>query len=591
MSRLETPPPQAPLSVPERLSVLAERSRSLAEAPPQPSTVEALRLAIGDLSDEARDGLHDSYSRALARLGALMEVGECLSAESREAAGDLWVFCGEALVLLSQLARSAAPPEEVVDRIIQQSSSSWGDYLAVLEPSDESPDAYPVDLTEEPLPDDIPAFDSQALLRLLAGSGEIDAEKAESSAPEPDSLRWGVGGDGHADSGREIDAEAEATRLDDLPPSHGAAPLAIPALPQRIELDDELREAFLADAMELSERIADLVLTLSRGADLGELRRGLHTLKGAAGCVGLVDLALLVHAVEERLDGSPVAPEVEESLHGMLGYLDGILGLLRRPKRRTAVGPAAEVRPVAAEGSFASASAPVPVDQAPPAQGDDGEATDDGPIRVPSSRLDDLMDLVSELVVRRRLWSAQAEGLKTVAAMVRSCRAGMLRSIDLLHRAGLGRGRGRSGPGPHVDVPGQLRRLEELADDLAVLAESSRAASVPLADHGDALARLSIQLWDELQVLRVVTVRALFQRLTRVAHEAARVEGRKVEVLTLGEETGVDRAVSEKAFEPLLHVVRNAVGHGIESPEERAHAGKPAAGRVTLEASARRGTR
>ena len=51
-----------------------------------------------------------------------------------------------------------------------------------------------------------------------------------------------------------------------------------------------------------------------------------------------------------------------------------------------------------------------------------------------------------------------------------------------------------------------------------------------------------------------------------------------------GEETGVDRAVQDKAFEPLLHVVRNAVGHGIESPSDRIRAGKPAAGCVTLEA-------
>ena len=52
----------------------------------------------------------------------------------------------------------------------------------------------------------------------------------------------------------------------------------------------------------------------------------------------------------------------------------------------------------------------------------------------------------------------------------------------------------------------------------------------------------------------------------------------------VGEETGLDRAVQDKAFEPLLHVVRNAVGHGIECPADRLAAGKSAAGRITLEA-------
>ncbi len=56
----------------------------------------------------------------------------------------------------------------------------------------------------------------------------------------------------------------------------------------------------------------------------------------------------------------------------------------------------------------------------------------------------------------------------------------------------------------------------------------------------------------------------------------------------VGEETGLDRAVQDKAFEPLLHVVRNAVGHGIETPADRLTSGKAAAGRITLEARAGR---
>ena len=105
-----------------------------------------------------------------------------------------------------------------------------------------------------------------------------------------------------------------------------------------------------------------------------------------------------------------------------------------------------------------------------------------------------------------------------------------------------------------------------------------------MADRGDTLVRLSRRIWDSFQSLRIVPIQGLFQRLARVVHDAARVEGRQVEVVMKGEETGVDRAVQDKAFEPLLHVVRNAVGHGIESPADRVRAGKPAAGCVTLEA-------
>jgi CheY-like chemotaxis protein len=62
------------------------------------------------------------------------------------------------------------------------------------------------------------------------------------------------------------------------------------------------------------------------------------------------------------------------------------------------------------------------------------------------------------------------------------------------------------------------------------------------------------------------------------------VEGRQVEVVLRGEETSLDRSMLDRAYEPLLHIVRNAVGHGLEPPDERSRLGKPRAGRVVLEA-------
>jgi chemotaxis protein histidine kinase CheA/CheY-like chemotaxis protein len=129
-----------------------------------------------------------------------------------------------------------------------------------------------------------------------------------------------------------------------------------------------------------------------------------------------------------------------------------------------------------------------------------------------------------------------------------------------------------------------IRRLTEQADDLVALATTAREIALQMSDEGEVLARLSLQLWDSLQAIRIAPVRGLFQRLVRVAREAARVEGRTVEVGLVGEDTGADRPLLDRLFEPLLHVVRNAVGHGIEAPDDRRAAGKPAAGRITLEA-------
>ena len=220
----------------------------------------------------------------------------------------------------------------------------------------------------------------------------------------------------------------------------------IPPLPRTIDLDEEIREAFLADASDLMERIEPLVLGLGHAADpgqsLGELGRCFHTLKGAAGSVGLADLATLVHVLEEHLEmaSGPAPAGLIDVLHQTLGYLDGLIGLLR--DRSASVGSHDQTPTDDQDrGGVASASpstineldlvAPVVaalVSNQVPSSGQESsaEAAGDGPIRVPASRFDELMDLVSELITRRQLWSAQAGSLKSVSIAVRNCRSRML---------------------------------------------------------------------------------------------------------------------------------------------------------------------
>jgi chemotaxis protein histidine kinase CheA/CheY-like chemotaxis protein len=289
----------------------------------------------------------------------------------------------------------------------------------------------------------------------------------------------------------------------------------------------------------------------------------------------LTDLAAVVHELEGQLGqaGDEVSPERDDVLHRFVDFFDEwIIRLRRSPIPRVATGPG--------QGGATLASR---------------EAGTDGPIRVPVSRFDELTDLASELIMQGRFWLSQSGSMKEFAETVRACRHRLLASLDRLHDSGLGReghdsGLGREGHDtgvpvhPRADVPAQLRRLAEQANDLAVLAESARTAAVSMLARGDALVRVSLQFWDAFQSLRIIPIRGLFQRLVRVLHEAARVEGRQIEVVMVGEETGVDRMLQDRAFEPLLHVVRNAASHGIEPPDERDRLRKPVAGRVTLEA-------
>jgi chemotaxis protein histidine kinase CheA len=576
--------PDTGLSIAGRLDNLAELFESALVDPGTPQTISPLRQAIADVRAETEirgiEGLH----RALCRIGLLAELWECLAAEPGSSAEEIALFCVKALAQLAHCDRSGEGCEDVVHWIILHSSSCWGDYLGLLEP-EETHELEDVasHVAPEPPEDELPAIDSRALLRLFgAGAGEDSTAAAEPFEP-------GKREPGHDhDEARDRPAPASVDGPPrDAPRSAMAPVLKIPELPESLDLDDEIREAFLADASDLFERIEPLVLGLSQPADpsagFDELARCFHTLKGAAGSVGLTELAAHVHALEEHLESArgSVGEGLVELLLQTLGYLEGLLRLLRTRRSGPSEPPAARPHeaPAVVE-TVAAAGAPSMPQSANPVE----DSTAEGPIRVPASRIEDLMDLVSELISRRRLWSEQAQSLKSMARLVRGCRSRMLGCLDRLHEAGLGRHDGGPSASRRGDLPGQLLRLGELADDLSVLAETAQTGAVPLADHGDALGRLTMQLWDELQAIRVVAIRGLFQRLARVAQEAARIEGRQVEVVMDGDGTGVDRAVQDKAFEPLLHGVRNAVGHGLESPSDRLMAGKPAAGRITLTA-------
>ena len=89
--------------------------------------------------------------------------------------------------------------------------------------------------------------------------------------------------------------------------------------------------------------------------------------------------------------------------------------------------------------------------------------------------------------------------------------------------------------------------------------------------------------------IRAQPVKPVFQRMSRIVREVADATGKDVRLRTEGEATEVDKTVIERLADPLTHMIRNAVDHGLESPEERIAAGKPPEGSVRLSAAHRSG--
>ena len=132
-----------------------------------------------------------------------------------------------------------------------------------------------------------------------------------------------------------------------------------------------------------------------------------------------------------------------------------------------------------------------------------------------------------------------------------------------------------------LDLVGEMVIAQSLvSQNLGQLAGVNAQAARNMAQ----LARITKELQRVSMSLRMVPIRGLFQKMARVTRDLGAKQQKKVNFITSGEDTELDRGVVEELNDPLLHMIRNSVDHGIESPEKRAAAGKPASGTLNLRA-------
>jgi len=379
------------------------------------------------------------------------------------------------------------------------------------------------------------------------------------------------------------------------------------------------------------------------------LFRHVHTLKGAALMVGCRPVGELAHRAEDLLarhqrhrQPLPVAGVAAlaaalRALRAMLDVLVGAAGSAAGAHRRAVAALAAasadEVAPPAAAAGLAATDDAVaaPVDE--PAGGDAGpqaeKAVERTMVRVDRARLDKLLDLVGDLLIVRSRLERHLDALAGVGEQMDWNRRRMAETMGRfsdkyldpsLDDAPLGEAPSQgspsgtppsgaspseasdSGTGVASEVRsfeelGELeldryddfnflaRRVAEMSDDVALVHLKLDGASADLRSETEQLRRLSRQLRSEISRTRLVPVGPLFSRLRRLAGEVAEETGKRIEVELEGTDTEIDGALIERLFDPLLHLLQNAVIHGIEAPEVRLAAGKPAGGRVVLRAS------
>jgi chemosensory pili system protein ChpA (sensor histidine kinase/response regulator) len=231
-------------------------------------------------------------------------------------------------------------------------------------------------------------------------------------------------------------------------------------------------------------------------------------------------------------------------------------------------------------------------------------------IRVAVERLDALMNLVGELMIARSRLDRRLAQLDQVSQLLLASRTrlGQAGRDFEFRRHALGMPpRTHQDEASERDEVGDLRDLSELFaelefdryDDVSILARSVAEMS---ADVGEAqsqhasllrsvredtaqIQRLTAALRKEITRARMVPIGRLFTRVAQQVREAARATGKTVTLTLRGESAEVDNSVIEQVADPLLHLIQNAIGHGIEPAAERERLGKPAQGRLTLSAS------
>ncbi len=343
-----------------------------------------------------------------------------------------------------------------------------------------------------------------------------------------------------------------------------------------------LRQLFRTEAHEALEQVTTRVLASGSArpsADaLTEMMRVTHTLKGAAGTVGLNTMVDLSHRFESALEAigrepSPWTPasadHIVEVTDGLLAYLDGLDGDMSASQRQADAVRAQIERIVTSEPEpMASESLSMPTiveaegEQEPVVAAPEPKQY----LRVEPERIDALMSSAGELLFDRTRIERRVQLLRTLARDVARTRQNLRDSL------------GDDGGPPNRQAVSQTE--VELASQATLLSQTTAA----LLDEIEALRRTIGELQRGLTKIRMESARKLMTHAARTLRALRRATGVHVELRTLGEDTEFDKAVAEQLVDPITQLLRNAVAHGVEPPAERAAKGKPRVATITIRA-------
>ena len=456
--------------------------------------------------------------------------------------------------------------------------------------------------------------------------------------PEPPPLNLSESARGYAEP---ASVAQEGERL-----QTGATGSYFDALPTDDEVGNEILEFFQPEAEEHLQIVSDCLLSLegnNKPEEINRLFRAIHTVKGSAAQVGLRRLGAIAHRVEDligRLRDGEIQPS-PAVVDLCLASVDVLKKTLHREwadeaEMRTGVdsvlGRIAEFAPLEVEAEIPTASfADGHAEDAPGAEivkaaksaSKTGQVQSPKQIaaaksvRIALGRLDRMMNTVGELVINRtKMVGRLAELEKLIDTLGFSKERLQGKVSEFQEKYEFNRIRtslatpwsnqqaqtqkyltsAAAGEGANFDEFGELEM--DRYDDFNILSRSMTEISADVNEvlsqlegyigrvEGDIdeFTKLAHHLQDEITAARMVPIGTLFSLLSRTVRDAAKSARKQVELDFSGSETELDNNIIQQISDPLVHLVRNSVAHGIESAQDRLANGKGEQGRVTLRA-------
>ena len=516
-----------------------------------------------------------------------------------------------------------ADPSEWIDAPVQASNEPAFDEPALdLDDVglDETPESAPSSPTEpltlpgdldEPLPEPLLELEPEALVVPEVPADPVDAGLSPEVLVAPVSV-------GLPEA---VSDESPASPAESPPPAEEALPDALPALEAPLSsapdaapelayddefdavdvIDPDLFPIFEEEALELLPRVAASLrhwqAEPTQAEPRAELLRLLHTLKGSARLAGALRLGEMAHRMESVIEGLDETGADAPALEALVNRFDGLQANFDALRGYSEAATEADLQAATQDLSGELPAATMPRPALPPTVQWVPQKTLAGQsVRVRSQLLERLVNQAGEVMISRsRLESRVGQMRSSLGDLTGNLDRlrEQLRAIELQAESQM---QSRLAQAKDSDagfdplefdrftrVQELTRMMAESVNDVAMVQRNLQRTVDSAEDELVAQARQARELQRDLLRTRMVEFDGIAERLYAIARQSAKETGKQIKLDITGGSIEMDRGVLDRMTPAFEHLLRNAVAHGIESPEQRAAAGKAATGHIGIQ--------